>query len=242
MEKPVLVTGSSKGIGAAIAKRLGARGYRVVVHYLSDSEGAGKVLEEIEAGGGTGRMLKFDVSSAAECRDALVDDIGRHGAYFGIVHNAGIHRDGPFPAMSEDAWSSVLRTDLDSFYNVIQPCVMPMIQTRQGGRIITLSSVSGVVGNRGQVNYSAAKAGIIGATKALALELAKRKITVNCIAPGLIDTAGITDTPHLDEIRRLIPARRLGRPEEVAAVAEFLMTDSAAYITRQVICVDGGLT
>jgi 3-oxoacyl-[acyl-carrier protein] reductase len=143
--------------------------------------------------------------------------------------------------MSLKDWSDVIRIDLDSFYNVIQPCVMPMVRTRRGGRIVSLSSVSGILGNRGQVNYSAAKAGIIGATKALALELAKRGITVNCIAPGLIETGNI-DTPHLEEIKRLIPARRFGSPNEVAAVAEFLMADDAAYITRQVISVDGGLS
>jgi 3-oxoacyl-[acyl-carrier protein] reductase len=143
--------------------------------------------------------------------------------------------------MTDEEWNAVLRTDLDSFFNVIQPCVMPMIRTRQGGRIITLSSVSGVLGNRGQVNYSAAKAGLIGATKALALELARRRITVNCIAPGLIETAS-SDTKNIDEIKAMIPVRRLGRPDEVAAVAAFLMSDLSAYITRQVICVDGGLT
>jgi 3-oxoacyl-[acyl-carrier protein] reductase len=157
------------------------------------------------------------------------------------VSNAGIHRDNAFPLLTGDDWDAVLRTDLDSFYNVLQPCVMPMIQARQGGRIVTLSSVSGVLGNRGQVNYSAAKAGIIGATKALALELAKRKITVNCVAPGLIET-GMTATANLEEILRLVPARRLGKPEEVASLVAYLLSDAAAYITRQVICIDGGLS
>jgi 3-oxoacyl-[acyl-carrier protein] reductase len=241
VEKSVLVTGSSKGIGAAIAKRLGMAGYEVVVHYRTDPEGAQEVADAIESGGGSARIVRFDVSDGAQCREVLLSDIEEHGAYYGVVHNAGIHRDNAFPAMSDEDWNVVLRTDLDSFYHVIQPCVMPMVQARRGGRIISLSSVSGVLGNRGQVNYSAAKAGIIGATKALALELAKRNITVNCIAPGLIETASI-DTPHLEEIKKLIPIRRFGRPEEVAAVAEFLMTDLAAYITRQVISVDGGLS
>jgi 3-oxoacyl-[acyl-carrier protein] reductase len=241
MNRTVLVTGASKGIGAAIGARLGAQGYAVVAHYLTDPDGAERVVRTIESSGSKGRTIRFDVRDAHACRIALESDIDQYGPYYGVIHNAGIHRDSAFPAMTIEDWDSVLRTDLDSFYNVIQPCVMPMIHARQGGRIITLSSVSGVLGNRGQVNYSAAKAGLIGATKALALELAKRKITVNCIAPGLIETGNI-NTPRLDEIKKLIPARRFGQPEEVAGVAEFLMTDVASYITRQVICVDGGLT
>lgn len=241
MNRSVLVTGASKGIGSAIARRLGAEGYEVIAHYLTDRDGADKVVDELQSIGGSGRTIQFDVRDTQACRTALVADMDAHGAYYGVVHNAGIHRDNAFPAMTDEEWNSVLRTDLDSFFNVIQPCVMPMIRTRQGGRIITLSSVSGVLGNRGQVNYSAAKAGLIGATKALALELARRRITVNCIAPGLIETAS-SDTKNIDEIKAMIPVRRLGHPDEVAAVAAFLMTDLSAYITRQVICVDGGLT
>jgi 3-oxoacyl-[acyl-carrier protein] reductase len=241
MSRSVLVTGASKGIGAAIARRLGAGGYPVVAHYRTDPEGAAAVVAAISAAGGSGRTLGFDVTDTEVCRAALLEDMDRHGAYYGVIHNAGIHIDNAFPVMTIDDWNVVIRTDLDSFFNVIHPCVMPMIQTRQGGRIIVLSSVSGVLGNRGQVNYSAAKAGVIGASKALALELAKRKITVNCIAPGLIDT-GSLDIPHLEHIVKLIPTRRIGTPDEVAAVAEFLLSDGAAYITRQVIGVDGGLT
>jgi 3-oxoacyl-[acyl-carrier protein] reductase len=241
VNRTVLVTGASKGIGAAIAERLGTQGYTVVAHFLTDPDGAERVMRAVKSSGGTGRTVQFDVGDPDACRTALSSDLDQYGPYYGVIHNAGIHRDNAFPAMTFEEWDSVLRTDLDSFYNVIQPCVMPMIQARRGGRNITLSSVSGVLGNRGQVNYSAAKAGLIGATKALALELAKRNITVNCIAPGLIETGSI-DTPHLDEIKKLIPARRFGQPEEVAGVAEFLMTDVASYITRQVICVDGGLT
>lgn len=182
----------------------------------------------------------FDVSDRESVTRILQEDIAGHGAYYGIVCNAGITRDTPFPAMDGSQWDDVLRTDLDSFYNVLSPCIMPMIQSRKGGRIITISSISGVVGNRGQVNYSAAKAGIIGATKALALELAKRKITVNCIAPGIIDTDMTKDLP-LEELQKMVPLRRLGTVDDIAAAASFLMSDGASYITRQVINVNGGM-
>jgi 3-oxoacyl-[acyl-carrier protein] reductase len=164
----------------------------------------------------------------------------QYGAYYGVVCNAGITADNAFPALSGEEWDTVIHTNLDSFYNVLQPIVMPMVRRRQPGRIVTMSSVSGIMGNRGQVNYSAAKAGIIGASKALALELAKRDITVNCVAPGLIDTDMTHELP-MDEIKRMIPARRVGKPEEVAATVAFLLSEPAAYITRQVISVNGGL-
>ena len=237
----VLVTGASKGIGAAIARAVAAQGFAVAAHYWSDREGAGRIAESIAAAGGAARLVRFDVTDRAATRAALEADIATNGAYYGVVNNVGIHRDNVFPLLTGEDWDSVLRTDLDSFYNVLQPCVMPMIQARRGGRIVTLSSVSGVLGNRGQVNYSAAKAGVIGATKALALELAKRKITVNCVAPGLIET-GMTETADVKEILRLVPARRLGQPEEVASLVAYLVSDAAGYITRQVICIDGGLS
>ena len=163
-----------------------------------------------------------------------------NGAYFGVVLNAGIARDGVFPMLSDDDWDSVLHTNLDGLYNVLKPIVMPMIRRRKPGRIVTLSSVSGIAGNRGQVNYSASKAGIIGATKALALELASRRITVNCVAPGPIETDMTADLP-VEEVKKMIPAGRMGTPEEVAATVAFLFSDGAAYITRQVIAVNGGL-
>lgn len=242
MTRSVLVTGASKGIGRAIALRLAQDKFTVVVHYLSDPDGAKNTLHQIKSAGGNGRLLRFDISQRQPCREEIERDIEQFGAYYGIVSNAGIIRDGAFPALTEDDWDGVIHTNLDSFYNVIHPCVMPMIGLRQGGRIITLSSVSGITGNRGQVNYSAAKAGIIGATKALALELAKRKITVNCIAPGLIDT-GILDMKlaALDEAMRMIPLKRMGQPEEVAGLASYLMSDAAAYVTRQVISINGGM-
>lgn len=242
MTRSVLVTGASKGIGRAIARRLAQDGFQVVVHYHRDEQGAQQTLAEIVASGGKGRLLSFDVAQRQATRDALEQDIAAHGAYYGVVNNAGITRDGAFPALTEVEWDSVIHTNLDSFYNVIHPCVMPMIGLRQGGRIITLSSVSGLMGNRGQVNYSAAKAGIIGATKALAIELAKRKITVNCIAPGLIDT-GMTDLEPMviDEALKIIPMKRMGAAEEVAGLASYLMSDIAGYVTRQVISINGGM-
>lgn len=240
--RTVLVTGSSKGIGRAIAIRLAQDGFNIVVHYLSDEVGAKQTLKQIEAIGGSGRLLSFDIGNRNQCKEQIEQDIATHGAYYGLVSNAGIVRDGAFPALTEDDWDSVIHTNLDSFYNVIHPCVMPMIGLRSGGRIVTLSSVSGIAGNRGQVNYSAAKAGIIGASKALALELAKRKITVNCIAPGLIDTGMIEIEPiALDEAMRMIPLKRMGNPEEVAGLTSYLMSDIASYVTRQVISINGGM-
>lgn len=242
MTQTVLVTGASKGIGKAIALGLAADGFAVVVHYHRDEAGAQQTLEQIKAQGGKGRVMQFDSSDRSQCRSVIEADIETHGAYWGVVNNAGITRDGAFPALSDDDWDGVIRTNLDSFYNVIQPCVMPMIGLRKGGRIITLSSVSGLMGNRGQVNYSAAKAGIIGATKALAIELAKRKITVNCIAPGLIDTGMIEmEEAALSEAMRMIPLQRMGSPEEVAGLARYLMSPVADYVTRQVISINGGM-
>lgn len=241
-KRSVLVTGASKGIGRAIALRLAADGFCVVVHYHSDKQGAEDTLGLITANQGIGRTIGFDISDRTVCRSRLEQDIEQHGAYYGVVSNAGMTRDGAFPALDDDAWDSVIHTNLDSFYNVIHPCVMPMIGLRQGGRIITLSSVSGIMGNRGQVNYSAAKAGIIGATKALAIELAKRKITVNCIAPGLIDTGMIQMEPVVvDEALKMIPMKRMGQADEVAGLASYLMSDIAGYVTRQVISINGGM-
>ncbi len=242
MTRSVLVTGASKGIGRAIACQLAADGFCIVVHYHSDLSGAQQTLEQISVNGGSGRVLGFDIADREASRSAIERDIENHGAYYGVVNNAGITRDGAFPALSEEDWDCVIHTNLDSFYNVIHPCVMPMIGLRQGGRIITLSSVSGLMGNRGQVNYSAAKAGIIGATKALAIELAKRKITVNCIAPGLIDTGMIQmEEPALKEAMSMIPMKRMGSAEEVAGLASYLMSDISGYVTRQVISVNGGM-
>lgn len=240
MSRQVLVTGASKGIGAAIAVSLSKSGFMVVIHYMSDQKGARNTLEKIVSYGGQGRLIQFDISNREQCRECIEQDIQIHGAYYGVICNAGIARDTAFPAMTDQEWDGVIHTNLDSFYNVLKPCVMPMVQHRKGGRIITFSSVSGIMGNRGQTNYCAAKAGIIGATKALALELAKRKITVNCVAPGLINT-GMVEEHVKEHALAQIPLRRMGEPEEVAALVSFLMSDSASYITRQVISVNGGL-
>ncbi|MEM1154793.1 MAG: 3-ketoacyl-ACP reductase FabG2 [Pseudomonadota bacterium] len=240
MTRSVLVTGSSRGIGRAIALELSRQHYTVVLHSRAGGGGADSALESITQAGGTARVLEFDVSDREASRSALNTDMEAHGAYYGVVCNAGITADNAFPSLTDEQWDSVVDTNLGGFYNVIHPVTMPMVRARQGGRIITLSSVSGLMGNRGQVNYSASKAGIIGATKALAVELAKRKITVNCVAPGLIETDMVDD--HIaSEVKSMVPMRRLGKPEEVAAVVAFLMSDSAAYVTRQVISVNGGM-
>ena len=236
----VLVTGSSRGIGKAIALRLARDGYDVVLHCRSQRAEADAVAREIEGMGRAARVLQFDIGDRAATAAALEADIEQHGCYYGVVCNDGVARDNAFPAMSGEDWDIVLQTNLDGFYNVLNPLVMPLVQRRKPGRIVTLASVSGLIGNRGQVNYSAAKAGIIGATKALALELAKRAITVNCVAPGLIETDMIGDVP-VDEALKMIPARRVGKPEEVAAAVSFLIGEEAGYITRQVISVNGGL-
>jgi 3-oxoacyl-[acyl-carrier protein] reductase len=240
MRKSVLVTGSSRGIGKAIALRLARDDYDIVLHCRSRREEADSVARSVVALGRQARVLQFDVGERQATAAALKADIEQHGCYYGVVCNAGIVRDNVFPAMSGEDWDVVLKTNLDGFYNVLNPLIMPMVRRRAPGRIVTLTSVSGLIGNRGQVNYSAAKAGIIGASKALALELAKREITVNCVAPGLIETEMTRDV-QLQEVLKLIPARRIGKPEEVAAVVSFLLTDEAAYITRQVISVNGGL-
>jgi 3-oxoacyl-[acyl-carrier protein] reductase len=210
------------------------------VHCRSRREEADAVASQIVAGGGAARVLQFDIGERETTANALAADIEEHGCYYGVVCNAGVARDTAFPAMTGEEWDIVVGTNLDGFFNVLNPLVMPMVQRRKPGRIVTMASVSGLIGNRGQVNYSAAKAGIIGATKALALELAKRDITVNCVAPGLIETDMIAEVP-MDEALKLVPARRVGRPEEVAAAVSYLMSEDAGYVTRQVLSVNGGL-
>lgn len=239
-EREILITGASRGIGRAIARRLAAAGFGIVVHYRSREAAAAETLAAIREAGGQGRLLAFDIADRAAARRALEEEIETYGPPYGVVCNAGICRDAPFPGLTDEDWDEVLRTNLDGFYNVLRPLVLPMVQARRGGRIVTLSSISGLIGQRGQVNYSAAKAGIIGATKALAEELAKRQITVNCVAPGPIETE-MVEGLELDQIKRSIPLRRLGQPEDVAALVGFLMSDDASYITRQVIAVNGGM-
>ena len=237
----ILVTGSSRGIGRAIAIALAQAGHDLVIHCRGKREQAEATAASVRALGRDARVLQFDVSDRAAARAALEADIEAHGAYYGVVLNAGLTRDNAFPALSDDDWDSVLRTNLDGFYNVLHPVVMPMIRRRASGRIVCMASVSGLIGNRGQVNYSASKAGLIGAAKALAVELAKRRITVNCVAPGLIDTDMLDQHVPVEEILKMIPAQRAGNPEEVAAAVTFLMSENAGYITRQVLSVNGGL-
>ncbi|WP_028115241.1 3-oxoacyl-ACP reductase FabG [Ferrimonas senticii] len=240
MSKRILITGAGRGIGRAIALRLASSDHQLVLHYNQNLAAVEGVAAEVRDLGGQAHLLQFELSQGEQVRAAISADIAANGAYYGVICNAGISDDNAFPAMSAESWDKVLRTNLDGFYHVVHPCVMPMVQARQGGRIITLSSLSGIAGNRGQVNYSASKAGIIGATKALALELAKRKITVNCVAPGLIATE-MTDQLPSQELSAMIPLRRFGQPQEVAAAVAFLMSDDASYITRQVISVNGGM-
>lgn len=241
MTNTVLITGSSRGIGKAIALTLAEQGYDIVVHCRSRIEEAEEVAQAVRSLGQNARVLQFDVANRAEVAEKLTADVEQFGAYYGVVLNAGLTRDNAFPALSEDDWDSVLRANLDGFYNVLYPIMMPMIRRRKAGRIVCITSVSGLIGNRGQVNYSASKAGIIGAAKALAIELAKRKITVNCVAPGLIDTDILDENVPIDEILKMIPTGRMGDPQEVAHAVQFLMDEKAAYITRQVIAVNGGL-
>ena len=239
-DRCILVTGASRGIGRAIALRLARDGFDIAVHCRSRRDLAEAVVAEVQALDRKTRVLEFDVADRTACAAAIEADIAAHGAYHGVVCNAGIARDNAFPAMTGEEWDTVIHTNLDGFYNVLQPCVMPMVRRRKPGRIVTLSSVSGIAGNRGQTNYSASKAGIIGATKALALELAKREITVNCVAPGLIETE-MLPPEVVDEAMKMIPLRRVGKPDDVAAAVAYLMSDEASYVTRQVISVNGGM-
>lgn len=239
-KKRVLVTGASSGIGMATAYKLAEQGFAIAVHYRSGKDAAEKVAKDIAEAGGEASTLQFDIADRDGTREAIEADIEAHGAYYGVVCNAGVTRDTAFPAMTSEEWDGVVHTNLDGFYNVLHPTIMPMIRLRKGGRIVTLSSVSGLMGNRGQTNYSASKAGIIGATKALAIELGKRKITVNCVAPGVIET-GMIEGAIADEAKKMIPLGTFGHVDDVANTIGFLISDSARYITRQVISVNGGM-
>ena len=238
--KEVLVTGSSRGIGKAIALELGKAGFNVVVHCRNRINKAQETVSEIESIGSKASLLQFDISNREETIKEITSHIEKNGALYGVVLNAGVASDAPFPGLTAEDWDKVIHTNLDGFYNVLHPLVMPMIQKREGGRIVTLSSIAGITGHRGQVNYSASKAGIIGATKSLAQELAKRSITANCVAPGPIETEMTEGLPK-EELLKHIPMRRFGTADEVAAVVGFLFNERASYITGQVISVNGGL-
>ncbi len=237
--KRVLVTGASRGIGRAVAQELSRAGYGVVVNFRSGQALAEALVQELQAAGGEAHALGFDVSDRESCRAAIETDIGEHGAFYGAVINAGVTDDAPLASLKGAAWDRVLRTNLDGFYNVLQPLLMPMVRLRSGGRIVSMASFSGVKGNRGQTNYSASKAGLIGASRSLALELAKREITVNCVAPGFIETDMLAGLP--EALLDVVPLKRMGQPEEVAAVVGYLFSEGAGYMTGQTISIDGGM-
>jgi 3-oxoacyl-[acyl-carrier protein] reductase len=238
--KRALVTGGSGGIGAAICRRLAADGLHVIVHANSRLEQAQQLAAEITAGGGSAAAAQFDVADHAATGAAL-ETLLEGGPIQVVVNNAGIHDDAVMPSMKPQQWSRVIGVSLNGFFNVTQPLLMPMIRTRWG-RIINISSVAGLTGNRGQTNYAAAKAGLHGATKSLALEVASRGVTVNAVAPGIIATAMSKGAFTTEVIERLVPMKRAGTPEEVAAMVGFLASEQASYISGQIIPVNGGMT
>jgi 3-oxoacyl-[acyl-carrier protein] reductase len=238
-KKVAIVTGASRGIGRAVACEMAACGYYVVVNYKKSEEAAQATLARIRDAGGDGELCPFDVSDAAAASSALGALFARYPSIAALINNAGIIADGLFVLMPPSDWQTVIDTSLKGFYNVTKPVLERMVMDRKGA-IVTLSSVSGIIGNRGQSNYAAAKAGLIGATKAIASEVARLGIRVNAVAPGLVETDMIKDVPA-DMVKKLIPMARVGRAEEVARVVRFLCSDDASYITGQVISVNGGM-
>jgi 3-oxoacyl-[acyl-carrier protein] reductase len=239
MKTRALITGASRGIGAAIAELLAREGHPVILNYRKDHAAAEALRARIEAEGGTVELACFDVADPTATQAAMSTLLANEAPIGVVVNNAGITRDGPFPGLTPDAWTDVTRTTLDGFFHVTQPLIMPMVR-RRWGRIVNIASISGVIGHRGQTNYSAAKAGLIGATRSLAQELAKRNITVNAIAPGLIETDMLANL-DVAMLKKIVPMQRLGKPNEVAELVRFLVSDAAAYITGQVISISGGL-
>lgn len=238
--KRVLVTGASGAIGQAVARELAAKGFAMSLHYRSNEDAVAGLIDHIVSAGGVADAIPFDVANREQTASALSQAIEKNGPFYGVVYNVGLHRDAPLVAMSGEDWDSVIATNLSGVYNVLQPLLMPMVQAHAGGRIVTMSSVAGIAGNRGQTNYSAAKAGVIALTKSLAIEMAKRDILVNCVAPGFIESEMISAIPK-EEIQRIVPLRRAGTPQEVAGVVGFLFSDAASYLTGQVISPNGGL-
>lgn len=238
--KTALVSGGSGEIGSAVCRRLARAGWRVLIHAHTQGERADALAVEISSAGGHGRTVRFDVTDAAETA-AVLGTLLDEGPIQGVVHNAGIHDDAPLAGMSERQWHSVIDVSLNGFYNLVRPLLLPMIRTRWG-RIVSVSSVAALLGNRGQANYAAAKAGLHGATRALALEVATRGVTVNAVAPGIIATAASASAFNAERIERLVPMNRTGTPEEVAALIAYLMSDEAGYVTGQVVSINGGMT
>lgn len=238
--KRALITGASRGIGRAIAIRLARDGFDVALNFRERLAEAEKTATEIRESGRVAELLPFDVADREAARATITSSIEANGPFHGIVCNAGVHADSAFPGMRPEDWDRVLETNLGGFYNVVHPAIMPMIRAHAGGRIVAIASAAGTLGNRGQVNYGASKAGLIGAARSLSLELAKRKITVNSVAPGLIETDMIADLPA-EELAKIIPMQRLGQPEEVAAAVAFLFSEEASYVTGQTLAVNGGL-
>lgn len=238
--KRVLVTGASGAIGQAVARSLAARGFHTTLHYRSRGDVVNALVDEVKSSGGSADAILFDVSDREETAARITSSIEADGPFYGVVYNVGLHRDGPMVALSGEDWDSVITTNLTGVYNVLHPLLMPMVQAHAGGRIVTMSSVAGIAGNRGQTNYSAAKAGLIALTKSLAFEMAKRNILVNCVAPGFIESEMISEIPR-EEITKIVPLRRAGTPQEVAGVVDFLFSDAASYLTAQVISPNGGL-